>query len=430
MYTFGFAWNPWTDERYIADGESICRYVRESARKEGIEGKVRFGRRLVEASWEGSEQVWSLSVDVDSEEKNGKEVWHAKFVIMATGYYDYEEALESPIPGLEKFQGKVIHPQFWDTEYDYTDKKIVVVGSGSTAVTLLPALAEKAKHVTMLQRSRTYVVSQPATDAFGQWMQKLLPERVAYRIIRFKFLLLTFLFINFCNWYPGAVKRAIKKATIQQLPGDVPHDPHFEPRYNPWEQRLCLCPDGDFFKALRAGKTSVVTDAIDTVTEKGIRLASGTSLDADVIVTATGLKLKIAGGAKISVDNVPITINEKFLWKAVMLQDVPNLATVIGYTNASWTLGADATALLVCRLLEVMKKKGATSAVPRVGSGEGMKDVAIMNITSTYVVKGKRELPRTGDRKPWRPRRMYVWDLWDAKFGDLGRGLEFVKGSR
>ena len=425
LYTFGFAWRPWVKQRSIANGDEIRKYIRESAALYGIDQKIQFHHKLVSADWSSDQQTWKLLVD----EKGLKTYFHARFVILSTGYYDYDEALSSPIPGIDKFTGTVVHPQFWPEDLDYKDKKIIVVGSGSTAVTLIPSLAETASHVTMLQRSPTYIAARPAIDPFSQWASRLLPHRIAYRLTRLKVLIRSFLFLKFCVYYPLTARNLIKKATLKQLPSNVPHDPHFSPRYNPWEQRICLSPDGDFFAAMRAGKASVVTDTITTVTETGIQLTSGTMLDADIIITATGLKIKFAGGVHISVDNVPITANDKFLWKNAMLQDVPNMATVIGYTNLSWTLGADATALLVCRLLKSMKAEGKSSAVPRLEDTGGMKTLPVLNLSSTYVVRGAKDMPRAGDKAPWRSRSSYFSDLWGAKFGNITEGLEFGKVS-
>lgn len=425
LYTFGFAWRPWAAQNNVADGESIRRYMRESAALYGIDQKIKFHRKLISANWSSEQQAWNLLVDEDGH----KARFHARFVILGTGYYDYDEALSSHVPGIEKFTGTVAHPQFWPEDLDYEDKKIIVIGSGSTAATLIPSLAETASHVTMLQRSPSYILAKPAIDPLAQLTQKFLPQWLAQRITRFKFLVVHFLFVKFCAFYPLAARNMIRKATLKQLPENIPHDPHFSPRYNPWEQRLCLCPGGDFFKAMRAGKASVVTDTIATVTETGIQLTSGQTLDADIIVTATGLKLKTGGGAHISVDNVPVSLGEKYLWKAVMLQDVPNLATVIGYTNASWTLGADATALLVTRLLNLMRVKGLTSAVPRLERIESMKSVPALNLSSTYVVRGAKDLPKTGDMAPWLPRSTYFSDLWSAKYGNITEGLHFEKVS-
>ena len=425
LYTFGFAWRPWAEQKIIADGESICQYIRDSAALYGIDRKIRFHHKLVSANWSSDQQIWTLHVD----QEGTKKCFHSHYVILSTGYYDYDEALSSKIPGIENFGGTTVHPQFWPKDFDYTDKKIVVVGSGSTAVTLIPKLAEQASHVTMLQRSPSYIVARPATDPFGQSVRKYFPSWLAFPAVRLKFLVLSYLFLKFCSLYPLAARRRIKKMTLKELPQEVAHDPHFEPRYNPWEQRLCLCPDGDFFKAMRAGKASVVTDTISNVEERCIQLVSGQNLDADIIVTATGLKLKIAGGACFSVDGTPITLGEKFLWNGVMLQDLPNLATVIGYTNASWTLGADATALLFCRLMKYMRSKGFTSAVPRLDDASNVKSVPALNLTSTYVVRGMGALPRAGDRAPWRPRDSYISDLWTAKFGDITRELQFERVS-
>ena len=427
LYTFGFPWRPWAEQKTIAGGESIRKYMRESAAVYGIDRKIEFHRKLVSANWSSDQQTWDLLVDHEGHTTH----FHARFVVLSTGYYDYDEALSSHIPGIEKFTGTTVHPQFWPQDLNYRDKKIVVVGSGSTAVTLIPSLAKTASHVTMLQRSPSYIVARPAIDPFGQWARRFFPSWLAHRMTRLKFLVLSFLFIKLCTVYPLTARNMIRKATLKQLPDTVPHDPHFSPRYNPWEQRLCLSPDGDFFEAMRAGTASVVTDVITTVTATGIRLESGRTLETDIIVTATGLKLKIGGGARISVDHVPVSIGDKFLWKGAMLQDVPNMATVTGYTNASWTLGAETTAQLLSRLLRSMEANGFASATPRLErqDGRGMKSIPAFNLSSTYVVRGAKELPRTGDKAPWRPRSSYFWDLWTAKFGSITDGLQFEKVS-
>ena len=423
LYTFGFPWRPWAQEKYIADGDSIRKYIRDSAAMYGIDRKVQFHQKVVSANWSTDQQMWTLLVDAGGE----KRYLHARFVILSTGYYDYDEPLSTTITGIGNFKGTVLHPQFWPEDFDYAHKKVIVIGSGSTAVTLIPSLAKKASHVTMLQRSPTYLLARPSVDAFASLASKLFPSWIAHRVTRYKFLLQNYLFVNFCGRFPAAARRLIKKATIRELPKDVPHNPHFEPRYNPWEQRLCLCPDGDFFQAMRSGKASVVTDKITSVVENGIKLASGQILDADVIVTATGLKLTTAGGAQVSVDNVPIKVGEKFIWKGAMLQDTPNLAFVIGYTNASWTLGADATALLVCRLLKYLKDNNYTSAIPQLEHSDTLHSVPALNLSSTYIVKGMKELPRAADKKPWAPRETYLADLWEAKFGKITDGLHLQR---
>ena len=426
LYTFGFAWRPWTEEQTIADADSILKYMRESAAKYGIDEKVRFHNKLVSADWSSKQQTWNLLVDEQGRQKHLR----ARFVVLGTGYYNYDEALSSYLPGIEKFTKTVAHPQFWPEDLDYSDKKVVVVGSGSTAVTLMPAIAKKASHVTMLQRSPSYIVAVAKTDPFGQWAKLFLPHWAAHRLTRMKYIVRTFLFNLYCSYFPLRAREKLRERTRKELPGDVSLDPHFSPRYNPWEQRLCMCPDGDFFKAMRSGKASVVTDTIATVTETGIQLASGKTLDADIIVTATGLKLKAGGGTRISVDGVPTAIGEKYLWKTAMLQDLPNMATVIGYVDLPWTLGADVTATLIIRVVKSMKAQGATSAVPRLEHVEGMKDTLTLNVSATYVAKGVSELPKTGDKAPWRARSTYPSDLWMVTYGSITDSLHYEKAPR
>lgn len=423
LYTFGFPWRPWMDQKLIAEGAAIRKYIDESAAEYGIDRKVQFHHKLVSADWSSDQQSWSLQVDANGETK----YYHARFVILSTGYYDYDEVLSSTIPGISDFKGTVIHPQFWPGKYDYTGQKIIVIGSGATAVTLVPVLAEKAAHVTMLQRSPGYILSRPSVDPTASWMTKILPAWLVFSLIRAKFLIVSQLFVTFCRRFPNAARNLIRKETEKRLPENIPHDPHFHPRYNPWEQRLCLDPDAKFFKALRSGKADVATGTIKRVTATGIEMHSGQFLPADLIVTATGLKIQVGGGTSISVDHRRIDITKKFLWKGVMVQDVPNLATVIGYTNASWTLGADATAQLVCRLLKLMRDEGVTAAVPRCEDAGSMRVMPVLDLNSTYVERGKGDLPRAGSRGPWRPRKAYWRDLWEAKFGSLREGLVFER---
>jgi cation diffusion facilitator CzcD-associated flavoprotein CzcO len=331
LHTFGFPWRPWTDKKAIADGTSIRNYVRESAEAYGIDKKIQYHHKLLAADWSSDEQRWAMSVDANGEKKT----LFARFIIFSTGYYDYNEPLKTTIPGIESFKGKVIHPQFWPEDYDYSNKKMVIIGSGATAVTLLPIIAEKATRVTMLQRSPTYVMSLPSVDPTGNFVRKFLPNWLAFKIVRWKFLIVPFAFFKFCRAFPNAARKILKFRTQQDLPKDVAHDPTFAPKYNPWEQRLCVCPDGDFFKALHKGNAEVVTDTIQTVTEDGILTSSGRKLDADVIVTATGLKMLLGGGSRISVDGKAVNLGDHFIWKGMMLQDIPNAAFVLGYTNAS-----------------------------------------------------------------------------------------------
>lgn len=425
LYTFGFPWRPWNQSKCIADGQSICTYVEESAAEHGIDKKIQYRHKVTHSNWSTDQAAWQLTVDANGTTRH----IHARFIILASGYYDYHNPLKAEIPNLEEFKGMTVHPQFWPADLDWDNKKIVIIGSGATSVTLLPALAEKAKKVTMLQRSPTYVLAQPAEDPLSGWAKRNLPAWLSYRLVRFKFLVLPFLFFRFCRTFPGLAKTMMRKATERELNGVIPHDPHFQPSYNPWQQRLCVCPDGDFFKAFQKGKADVVTDTIKTVTESGVETTNGTFIPADIIITATGLKILIGGGASLSIDNQELEISDKFLWKGLMLQDIPNMAAVIGYTNASWTLGADATALHVTRLLRYMKEKGYASATPEVKNGEKVEVRPVLNLNSTYVEKAKADLPKCGDAKPWRPRSSYFSDLWQAKFGNVEEGMRFERVS-
>ena len=425
LHTFGFPWRPWQEQKSIADGDSIVKYIRETASMYGIDQHIQYHQKVVSMDWSSDEQSWALTVEANGEQK----YVHAKFLILSTGYYDYLDPLPAAIPGMENFQGTVVHPQFWPEDLDYTNKKIVVIGSGATAVTLIPSLAEKAAHVTMLQRSPSYLLAMP-NPAGGSWLSSILPSWASSKINRLRFLIIPFLFFHFCRAFPNAARRVMRAATTRQLPPNIPHDPHFEPAYNPWEQRLCICPDGDFYRSLRRGRADVATGTIASVTRQGITLAgSGATLAADVIVTATGLKMQLAGGASVAIDGEPLHMNRKFMWKGVMMQDVPNLAFVIGYTNASWTLGADATALLLCRLLKLMEKQGVSSAAPRLEHPETLKKMPVLNLNSTYVMRALDRMPKAGDKGPWKARDNYFTDLWNAKFGDIQTGLQFYRVS-
>lgn len=335
--------------------------------------------------------------------------------------------MPTKINGLENFKGTVVHPQFWPSDLDYSNKNVVIIGSGATAITLLPNLAEKASHVTMLQRSPGYILSLP--NRGDDWVTKYLPNWLSYRINRLKALTIPYLFFLFCRRFPQQARDIVRKRTIPLLPKNIPHDPHFEPTYNPWEQRMCFCPDGDFYESLNNGKADIATGKIKAMTDDTVILESGQELKADVIVTATGLKIQLAGGAKIVIDGEPINIGTKFMWKGIMLQDMPNAAFCIGYTNASWTLGADAVAQTVCRLLNNMKKRGDTSFVPRLEDPESLSAQPTLNLNSTYVKEGKDAMPKAGDKGQWAARTNYFSDMWQARFGDVTTGLQFYRVS-
>ncbi|OBT53964.1 hypothetical protein VE04_05797 [Pseudogymnoascus sp. 24MN13] len=424
LYTFGFPWRPWLEKKSIADGASIKKYMVESAAEYDIGKHIQFHHKLVGADWSSTNQSWSLTVDANGEKRHLR----GRFLIFGAGYYDYEVPLEANIPGIDNFKGTKIHPQFWPEDLDWSGKKIVIIGSGATAVTLLPNLADKALKVTILQRSPTYVITRPSVDSWEWFLRSFFPAFIANRAVRIKNLLELFLMFHFCRAFPSMATALIKDATEKELPNSIPHDPNFKPSYNPWEQRLCICPDGDFYEALRKGNGDIVTDTIRTVTETGILTAGGKTLDADIIVTATGLKMTFAGGSMVSINGIPVKFSDKYMWKGSLVQDLPNAAFVMGYTNASWTLGADATAQLVCRIMRYMKSKGIATVTPRVQDDSEIHSESIMNLKSTYIREGLNVLPKGGDVGPWKRRSNYFMDLWNAKFGGFS-GLEFKNSS-
>ena len=344
------------------------------------------------------------------------------------------QALPAEIPGIENFQGQVIHPQFWPSDLAFKEKKVVVIGSGATAVTIVPAMSEAgAGHVTMLQRSPGYFINLPTADRVNDWLRATLPSSLAHNLIRLRILVFTYLFFYYCQFFPNHAKGILRKATEKELPPNIPVDPHFIPRYNPWEQRMCVTPNGDFFAALRSGKASIATGHIDAVTSDGIRLKSGQFIPADIVITATGLKVQMCGNASLSIDGSKINIGDKYLWRGSMLQDVPNLAFFMGYTNASWTLGSDATARLFMRILKQMEQRGQTSVRPNIAESEAssMKPAEMLNLNSSYIqaaVKAK-QFPINADTAPWKPRRNYFVDSWFASFGNISKGLRFDRVS-
>ncbi|KAI1103413.1 FAD/NAD(P)-binding domain-containing protein [Jackrogersella minutella] len=422
MTTFGFSWYPWTRPERLGAAEHIISYMQKSAAAFGIDENIRFNHKVHTADWSSASKSWTLIV-ADSQGKSQE--YHAKFLVLGTGYYNYEHPLETTIPGLSNFNGPVIHPQFWPENLDYSGKDVVVIGSGATAVTLIPSLAEKAKSVTMLQRSPTYIIAQPTEyteSGLVKFIQRFLPAGAATAFKRLRFIVSGTLFYGYCMLFPARARRLLRDATVKQLPAGLSWDPHFNPRYNPWRQRLCLCPAGDFYAALRSGKAGVVTDTIDTVTAGEIRLASGRAVRPDIIVTATGLKLQFAGGVRLSVDGAEVHTAEKFTWKGSMIQDVPNLMFVMGYVNASWTLGAEVTAQHLVRLLRVMQQRGARVAVPRLDNPGKMQEKSVFNLSSGYVQSANQMFPRAGSGC-WDHKRNYLLDILDAQFGSVTKGL-------
>lgn len=394
----------------------------------GIDKKIDYNHYVDHANYSSTSKKWSIDVTANG---NEQKKYRCKFFLLCTGYYDYHEPLKSPIPGIENFKGTVAHPQFWDTEMDYDNKNVVIVGSGATAITLLPNLTPRANHVTILQRSPSYVLSQPKEDKLEKliractWWSKPLE----HKLIRWKWLLVPFLVSQFSYKFPLRARKIVSDVIQKQLPPSVSRDPHFNPSYNPFEQRVCFCPDGDFYQALREGKGSIETGVVDTVTADTIKLVNGKELHPDIIVTATGLKLRFAGGISVSVDGENYNFADKFIWKGQMLEDLPNAAFVVGYVDASWTLGADATAQLICRMMNQMRKENVVEVIPRRTEEEKkyMTEEPLLKLQSTYVKKGKSALPKAGNSGQWRARSFYYKDIMMAWFGDIKTGTEWNK---
>jgi monooxygenase len=423
MYTLGYSFRPWQDAKAIADGPAILNYIRETANAYGIDQKIRYGQRVKRASWSTADAVWT----VESETAPDTVVrLTCNFLFLCTGYYDYESGYTPEWLGVEQFGGSIVHPQKWPEDLDYEGKRVVVIGSGATAVTLVPALAERAAHVTMLQRSPTYVVSMPAEDKYANWLRRHLPSRTAYALARWKNVLVGMFFYGLARRRPNVMKWMITRGVRKQLGTDYDLK-HFTPEYNPWDQRLCLVPNADLFQSISAGRASIVTDQIETFTETGLRLHSGQQLEADIIVTATGLVLKLMSGMQLIVDGAPVVASDKLVYKGMMYSDVPNLAFAIGYTNASWTLKCDLTAAYVCRLLNHMQRRGYDWCAPR-RNDPTITEEPIVNFNSGYVLRALQTLPRQGSRKPWRLYQNYALDLLTFKRGSIEDGtLEFGK---
>ncbi len=414
MYTFGYAFRPWLEENALAEGGLIVDYVSSVARDYGIDKKIRFKHRVSRASWSSADAQWT--VDVTGPDGEAKR-FTCGFLFMCCGYYDYAAGYTPEFAGRAAFKGPIVHPQHWPEGLDYTGKKVVVIGSGATAVTLVPAMAHTAAHVTMLQRSPTYVVSRPAQDAIAQAFFKWLPSRLAYSMTRWKNVLFGMYFFRMCKKAPGKVKDFILNGVREHLPAeDVAK--HFTPTYNPWDQRLCLVPDADLFRAINENRASVVTDHIDTFTETGIRLKSGDTLDADIIVTATGLKLQMLGGAEVIVDGEKIDFAKTVNYKGMMYSGVPNLASVFGYTNASWTLKADLICEYVCRLLKHMDRTGQRICVPVVNDPDMPREPWV-DFSSGYFQRAVGILPQQGTRVPWKLHQNYALDLVGLRFGSV-----------
>ncbi len=423
MYTLGYQFKPWTNAKAIADGPSILSYIHETAAEYGIEQKIRFQQKVMRASWSSATAQWT--VESKHSETGEVSTIACNFLMLCSGYYSYDSGFAPDFPGAEQFQGPIIHPQKWPETLDYTGKRIVIIGSGATAVTLVPALAETAQHVTMLQRSPSYIVALPAADALANAMRRVLPNRVVYSFTRWRNALTGILIYQLSQRRPEMVKRFIKGQLRKALGEDFDVDRHFTPPYNPWDQRMCLVPDGDLLIALREQRASIVTDHIDRFTPTGIALKSGEHLDADIIVTATGLNLLSMGGMTLTVDEQIIAINQSVTYKGTMLTGVPNLSFVFGYTNASWTLKSDLICAYVCRLLNYMDKHGYRQVTPHLNDPD-VEDLPLLDLSSGYVLRALDRFPRQGSKLPWRLYQNYLFDMLMIRFGAIkDEALEF-----
>jgi cyclohexanone monooxygenase len=423
MHTLGYAFKPWTERKAIADGPSILKYIQSTADETGITPQIQFGRKVLRADWSTAQSRWSVTL---SQANGTLEQVTTRFLYLCSGYYSYTQAHQPAFEGQATFQGTWVHPQFWPKDLDYSDKRVVVIGSGATAATLVPAMASSADHVTMLQRSPTYMVSRPAEDALALKLQRGLPKRLAHHLTRWKNILMGMLFFNLARRYPEQVKRHLVGVMAQQLKPDFDAAKHFTPRYKPWDQRICLVPNGDLFRALRAGRASVMTDAIGRITPTGIELASGEHLAADIIVSATGLQLNALGDIAFSVDGQAYNPAQAMTYKGMMLSDLPNVFVALGYTNASWTLKADLTAGYVCRLLAYMAHRGYTQTVPRKDPLAQAKPY--FDFSSGYVQRAASVLPKQGDRAPWQVHQNYLADLINLRWARLDDGVMQFSG--
>jgi monooxygenase len=427
MYTLGYSFRPWTEAKAIADGPSILNYIRETSSDGNIDRHIRFNHRVERADFSTADARWTVEATRTDTDTGAQEtvLISCGFLLVCTGYYDYEQGYTPDFPGIERFAGRVVHPQQWSDDVEYAGKRVVIIGSGATAVTLVPAMAKAAAHVTMLQRSPTYIVSRPGEDAIANFLRRTLSARVAYPIVRWKNVLLTMLSVQLSKRWPKAMRAFVRRGVERQLPADFDVDTHFNPKYGPWTQRLCMVPDGDLFRALSDGSASIETDRIDTFTEDGIRLASGKELDADVIVTATGLNLLALGGMELALDGREVDISRSTSYKGMMLSGVPNMALTSGYTNASWTLKADLVCEYVCRLLNHMDAHGYQQCMPQARDPRP-DDEPFIDLKSGYVLRSIDRFPKQGANAPWRLHQNYALDILNLKRGQLEDGaMEF-----
>jgi len=424
MFTLGYAFRPWTESKAIADGPAILKYVNDTAREYGVDPHIRYRHRVVRASWSSASAKWT--VEAEKGPQKGRVRFTCSFLYVCAGYYDYDEAYAPAFPGSWRFDGRIVHPQAWTDDVDYAGKRVVVIGSGATAVTLVPALTDKAAHVTMLQRSPTYIVTLPSQDLLANLARRLLPAKLAYAVARWRNVLRAMFFYWIARRFPNAFKALVRMGVKAEMGKDYDVAPHFTPSYQPWDQRLCLVPDADLFKVLREGRASIVTDRIETFTEKGIKLKSGAELEADLVVTATGLNLLLLGGAQLIVDGKTVDPPKTLSYRGMMVSDVPNMAFAVGYTNASWTLKCDLVAEYLCRLINHMDRHGYRQCTPR-RTDPSVTEEPIIDFSSGYVQRSIHLFPKAGSKVPWKLHQNYARDLLNLRFGRLDDGvMEFA----
>jgi monooxygenase len=425
MFTLGYSFRPWEEAKAIAGGPAIRKYIHETATEYGIHDKIRYGHRAVRAEWSSEDSLWT--VHAERTDSGDTVQFTCNFLFPCTGYYRYDEGYSPGFDGAERFRGQIIHPQHWPEDLDYDGKRVVVIGSGATAVTLVPAMAERAEHVTMLQRSPSYIVSLPAEDPIAKLALRVLPNRFAYAFLRWKNALLTQASFQLSRRAPKAMRKLFLKGVERHLPAGYEVSPHFNPSYGPWTQRVCLVPDGDLFEVLASDDASIVTDGVETFTETGLKLSSGAELEADIVITATGLNLLVMGGLEITVDGEQIDPAETVGYKGMMFSGIPNLAVALGYTNASWTLKCDLICEYVCRLLNHMDERGYDQCMPR-RPGPSVEVVPFIDLTSGYVLRSINKFPKQGDRPPWRMYQNYPRDILMIRRGEIeDEGIEFTR---
>jgi cation diffusion facilitator CzcD-associated flavoprotein CzcO len=420
IFTLSFPYEPWTRPENVADGGDIREYLTATAHRHGIDRHIHFDTRVLSADWDSDTDTWTVQAHRDGQTRT----YRARFLFFGTGYYNYFEPYAPEFPGIENFRGEVVHPQFWPETLDYTGKRMVVIGSGATAISLIPALARRARHVTMLQRSPTYMLSLARIDPMVQRIRKILPRKAAHHVVRFRNAAVQMLLFLGSRKAPSFARRLIRRRNAAALPPGYPVDVHFNPRYNPWDQRMCFVLDGDLFELISEGRVDVVTDHVEQVDAHGIVLRSGERVDADIIVTATGLQLQALGGVALSIDGIEVDPTDRFVYKEFLLEDVPNVAWCIGYTNASWTLRADMTARAVAKLLAYLAFHGYTHAYPHKGPAP-MPEKRTWNLQAGYILRSEHALPRSGTKRPWHVRHNYVLDAIDHRFDRIDESMVF-----